>query len=96
MRRGDCADSDTLGRTIGGFTCSQFRYLLHITYASPIQRGEVRVIEDLPLLSNVPVRLRLEETIRRIYLAPQKTEIPFHQTAGLVEFTIPAIHCHQI
>ncbi|MBK9926688.1 MAG: beta-galactosidase trimerization domain-containing protein [Anaerolineales bacterium] len=75
---------------------AQNRYVLHVTYASPIQRGEVRVIEDLPFLSNVPVRLRIKKAVKRIYLAPQETEIPFHQEDEIAEFSISSIQCHQI
>lgn len=72
------------------------RYVLHVTYASPIQRGEVRVIEDMVPLFNVPVRLRLDKPVKRVYLAPQGTEVSFSQENGKVSLQILKVLCHQI
>ena len=72
------------------------RYVLHVTYASPIQRGEVRVIEDMVPLRDVPVCIRVPETIRRVTLAPQGDILPFTQVDGEVRIRIPEVLCHQI
>lgn len=72
------------------------RYVLHITYASPIQRGEVRVIEDLVPLRDVPVTVRLREHVKRVFLAPEGTALAFSQQAGVVRCQIPRVLCHQI
>lgn len=72
------------------------RYVLHLLYATPIQRGRAQVIEDLPPLYQVKTRLMIEEKINRVYLAPQIKEIPFVKNAGFVEVTIPKVQCHQI
>ncbi len=46
------------------------RYVLHLLYASPIQRGSVRVIEDLVPLYNAPVTFDLDKNIKKkIYRA---------------------------
>jgi hypothetical protein len=72
------------------------RYLLHLLYASPIQRGRTSVIEDLPGIYRIPVEFRAEERIRRVELAPQGGEIPFTQQGGIVKFQVPELVCHQM
>ena len=75
---------------------SENRYVLHVTYASPIQRGEVRVIEDMVPLYEVPVRIRITEPVKRAYLAPQNEDVSYVQEKGLVHLKIPKVLCHQI
>ncbi len=58
--------------------------------------GCVEVIEDITPVHDVAVRLRLPKTIKRVYLAPQRTEIPFTQKDGAVEFKVEEICCHQM
>ena len=41
----------------------QKRYVAHLLYAPPMQRGNCEVIEDLPPLYEVPLRFELPETI---------------------------------
>ncbi|WP_127580347.1 alpha-amylase family protein [Paenibacillus koleovorans] len=72
------------------------RYVLHLLYATPIQRGRVQVIEDLPPLYDVPATLRVDKTIKKAYLAPQGIEIPFRQEQGVVSLVVPKVECHQI
>ena len=40
------------------------------------------MIEDLPPLYDVPVRVRVPRSVERVYLAPQMEEISFHQEIG--------------
>lgn len=72
------------------------RYVLHLLYASPIQRGTVQVIEDIPPLYDIETNVSVEEKITRVYLAPQKENIPFIQENGYVKIKIPKIKGHQI
>ncbi len=58
------------------------RYVCHLLYGSPIRRGKALVIEDLPPLYDVPVRVRVPRSVKRVYLAPQMEEISFHQEIG--------------
>lgn len=74
---------------------SNSRYILHLLYGSPIQRGRASVIEDLPPLYDIPVSVKTVENIKRIYLVPQQKEIHYIQQDGEVEFTVPRIQCHQ-
>ncbi len=75
---------------------SEHRYVLHLLYGSPITRGRTQVIEDLPSIHRIPVRMRLEKPIRRAYLAPQMIDLPFEQAAGIVSLTVPELNCHQM
>ena len=70
------------------------RYVLHLTYASPLQRGRCLVIEDLPELRNVSVRLRLPETPSSLQLIPAGTSLPMAMADGVISTTIPAFSCH--
>ena len=52
------------------------RYVAHLLYGPPIERGRCLVIEDLPELRDVTVRLRLPETVRTLRLVPADVELP--------------------
>ncbi len=43
------------------------RYILHILYGPPIQRGNVSVLEDFPELNNINIRFKFPKNITRIY-----------------------------
>ena len=60
------------------------RYVLHLLYGSPILRGRCHVIEDLPRMTDVRVRLRLPEAVKRLRLVPDGVELPLGRvpTAG--------------
>jgi len=70
------------------------RYVVHLLYASPIQRGAVSVIEDLPPLYNTRVEIDLDEKIQRAYLIPSGESIPMNSRGGKLELTVPEFTCH--
>lgn len=70
------------------------RYVVHLLYASPIQRGTVRVIEDLIPLYNVPVTVDLDENIKSAYLIPSGKKLKAKKQNGKLEFIIPEFTCH--
>ena len=72
----------------------QNRYVVHLLYASPIQRGEVRVIEDLVPIYNVPVTLNVPETIKSAYMVPSGERIELEREGGEVRFTVPKFQMH--
>ena len=74
---------------------SKNRYVLHLLYGAPVRRGRAEVMEDLPPLYRIPLRIRAAEKIERIYSVPKGAEIPFTQKNGMVEFTVPEVQCHQ-
>ena len=73
----------------------QRRYVLHLMYAPPLQRGRCLVIEDLVPLYGVPVQLRLPEKVRKVYLAPERKPVRFQQARGIVKLAAPTVQCHQ-
>lgn len=78
------------GRTRLTRQADQSRYVFHISYASPIQRGMISVIEDLPALHDVQVHLHISEPIRSVTaVSKDNAPIPFTQTNGVLQFTVP-------
>ncbi|WP_164821304.1 alpha-amylase family protein [Paenibacillus koleovorans] len=75
---------------------AESRYVLHLLYGSPIQRGRTSVIEDLPPIRAVRTVLRVEEPIRTVSLAPQGAPLSFTQRDGVIELIVPEVLCHQI
>ena len=83
------------GRSRLTWQAHENRYIFHVSYASPIQRGYVSVIEDIVPLMQVPVAIRLEESVRQVNLVPAREAIPFTQENGVLKFTIPCVDCYQ-
>lgn len=70
------------------------RYVAHLLYGPPIQRGRCEVIEDLPFLYDVPVSLDVDETIKRAYLVPEMKELPLLREGNRVKVVVPEFQCH--
>ena len=72
----------TLYRQEGG-------YMLHLLYADIVLRGkEKQIIEDIPVLADIKVRLRVPENIGRVVSVPDNEETEFVQKNGYVEFSV--------
>ena len=71
------------------------RYVFHTAYASPIQRGNTSVIEDVLTLKDIPVRVSIPETVKCVRLIPEGREIAFSEKGGAVEFTLPEVTLYQ-
>ncbi len=73
------------------------RYVHHLLYATPVQRGKgICVIEDIVPLYNVEVSAKLDKKVKKAYLAPQMQEIAFEQKDGRVNYTVEKLDCHQM
>ncbi|GAA3399791.1 beta-galactosidase trimerization domain-containing protein [Paenibacillus hodogayensis] len=73
------------------------RWVNHLLYASPVRRGQsVEIIEDIVPLYDVNVSVRTAGDVRRVYLAPQMTELDFTVREGVVRYTVPKLECHQM
>ena len=71
------------------------RYVAHLLYAAPLQRGRCLVLEDLPALRNVPVTVRLPQAPRKAYLVPGNTALPCDVAAdGTARVIVPEFSCH--
>ena len=73
----------------------QRRYVVHLLYASPLQRGRCLVIEDLVPLYGVPLQLTIPEEVTGAVLAPQGDALEMERSDGSVAVTVPLVHCHQ-
>jgi len=69
------------------------RYVLHLLYGTPLQRGKCSVIEDLPPIHDIAVTLRLPETVKKAWM-PQGDKLRISRTAGGLKFAVPTVECH--
>jgi len=71
------------------------RYVAHLLYGPPLQRGRCLVIEDLVPLYHTPVTLAVPETIQRVSLVPNGDELPIVRREGVIQVTVPKFSMHQ-
>jgi len=69
--------------------------LIHqLVYAIPKVRGNgIEIIEDLPFTPDVTCTLVTPSAPKRIYLAPEMTDLPFAYADGKVTYTVPGFSC---
>lgn len=77
------------------------RLVLHLLYATPQLRGQfkgspIEIIQDLPKLRDVPVRLRETRPVARVTAVPTGVALDFTQEGGLIRFDVPEIVGHQM
>lgn len=83
------------GRTRLIYQAEEDRYVLHTAYATPIQRGCITVLEDMPEFRDVPVTVRIDGVVKSVRTVPDLKEISFEQKNGILSFAIPYLQCHQ-
>lgn len=71
------------------------RYVAHLMYGPPLQRGRCLVIEDLVPLADVPVTLRVEQDVRKARLAPDGEPLELQADGDAVRVVVPRVQCHQ-
>jgi hypothetical protein len=74
---------------------SKRRYVLHLLYAPPLQRGRCLVIEDIVPVHGVGVTLRVPETIRAARLPLESSDLPMQCDQGAVTVSVPTVQGHQ-
>jgi len=72
----------------------QRRYVAHLLYGPPLQRGRCLVIEDLPALYDVPLTVRVPQAIAAAYLVPGRTPLALTHRDG-VGVIVPRMQGHQ-
>lgn len=78
-------------------TKQEARYIIHLLYASPVKRGtNTEVIEDIVPLYDIEVELKVVDSIKSVYLAPQNIELAFSQKENTVNLTLPKLEVHQM
>ncbi|CAI8280978.1 MAG: Uncharacterised protein [Opitutia bacterium UBA7350] len=70
------------------------RYVAHLLYAPPMQRGNCEVIEDLPPLFEVPLSFDLPETITSVTLVPDGISLPINHADEYSTVVVPKFSCH--
>lgn len=68
------------------------RHVLHVLYAPPICRGRVQVLEDLPVVHDVTLAVRVPDVVERVTCGRQKLD--FIRRGGLTRFTLPRLQGH--
>lgn len=73
------------------------RYICHLLYASPVKRGrDTEVIEDIPVIYNINLSVKIDKDIRRVYLAPQDEDLQYDMNEGRIKLNVPKLECHQM
>lgn len=87
-------DLPSLGRINLLHQPEQERYVLHLLYAAPIQRGSVRVIEDLVPVYHTPIELDLGKKVKKIYSVPGMNVLDYTQEGEKVKLKVPEFTGH--
>jgi hypothetical protein len=88
------ADMPSCGRINLLHQPQENRYVVHVTYGTPHQRGRAQVIEDLVPLHHVPVTVHFEEKINTAYSIPDQRELEMINTQDGIRVIIPEFRCH--
>ncbi len=73
------------------------RYIAHLLYAIPTKRGkDIEIIEDIYPVDGIELAVKLKDKIKRVYLAPQNTDVDFEIENGYVKVKDIKIDCHQM
>ena len=71
-------------------------YTVHLLYAPPVNRGNVCLLEDFPVLNNVKIELKVNERVKRVVSQPDREEIPFVCGDGVLSFTVDNLRVHKL
>ncbi len=74
----------------------QNRYCLGMLYASPVKRGKAEIIEDIIPIYNIPIKIKVRETIKKVYSPVTDKEYDFTQNNNEIMFTVDKLLCHDI
>ncbi len=73
------------------------RYIAHLLYAIPTKRGKnIEIIEDIYPVNDVELAVKVKENVKRVYLAPQNTDVDFTVDNGYVKVKGIKVDCHQM
>jgi RNase P/RNase MRP subunit POP5 len=73
------------------------RRVLHALFAYTTVRGQhIEIIEDTLPLYNIDFGVKTPKAPKRIFLAPEGTELPFKYSDGVASFTLPKLEISQI
>jgi len=66
----------------------------YLLYATPIQRGEAQVIEELIPIYNTEVEVDLPVSVKKAYTIPGNKEVKLDYSAGIAKAVIPEFTAH--
>jgi len=91
------AEMPSAGRVSLLHQAEESRYVAHLLYGPPLERGRCLVIEDLPPLYDVRVTVRLPEQVKRVYAVPEleSGELTVERSDDAVSVVVPRMQCHQ-
>lgn len=89
------AEMQSMGRVNLLHQPNENRYVYHMLYASPIQRGNVRVVEDLVPLFDVPVTVDFEEEIKNVHFIPSGKKAEFKKEGDKLKVVVPELYIHE-
>lgn len=78
------------------YQAEQSRYVIHAVYGNPVLKGEIQVIDDIPVLHDVSFKIKIDEDVTRAYLAPSGDDIEYEREDDRIVLKVPVIDCHQI
>ncbi|MCQ2519354.1 MAG: beta-galactosidase trimerization domain-containing protein [Lachnospiraceae bacterium] len=82
------------GRTRLTYQAKEDRYVFHAAYATPMQRGCITVLEDMPEFKDVSVTIKTDKAVKAVRSIPSLEEIAFENKNGELSFAIPYVQCH--
>ena len=67
-------------------------------YTIPTKRGKdiIEIIEDIYPVDGTELAVKVKDKIKRVYLAPQNTDVDFEIENGYVKVKNIKIDCHQM
>ena len=70
------------------------RYVAHLLYATPVQRGVAQVIDDLIPIYNTEVEVNIDKNIKKAYSMPDRKELKMIKSGNKVKIIVPKFECH--
>ncbi|MBU2866568.1 alpha-amylase family protein [Pacificibacter marinus] len=89
------------GRVTVRHQSAQNRDVVHLLFATPVQRGNlegkaIQPIQDLVSLHDVIVDLHVTSQVAKVRLVPEDEALPFTTTEDRIAFTVPQVRGHQM
>lgn len=72
------------------------RYVLHALHYIPLHKSNIDIIEDIIDLYQIPIEVAVAQNVKQVSCVPSGTALPFEQTNGVLRFTLPKLHGHEM
>lgn len=70
------------------------RYVAHLLYSPPLQRGQVQVIEDFLPVTGVELRILVPEKVKNVYQIPGEKRVKYSETGNSLVIKVPTFTMH--